>query len=116
MNGRILFALVLVGFAAHAQEQLREATPKEVAAIKADLETKLKDASSAKFQNVRVKGDHFCGLVNSKNSYGAYAGYTPIGGMLFKIEGKQAAAVIGLDSPEATRSVCQIQGIPLPPG
>ena len=41
------------------------------------LATTLKDADSAKFRNLRK--DTFgkiCGQVNSKNSYGAYAGFT----------------------------------------
>lgn len=114
---RVVLVLLLAAFAAHAEDAVRDATSKELAAIKADLETKLKDAASAKFQRVRVKDGYFCGLVNAKNSYGAYAGYKPIMGMVFNdTTGKKLAAVIGLDSPEVTRTMCAEKGLPLPPG
>lgn len=41
------------------------------------LQQSLKDADSAKFRDLRKVGDDICGLVNAKNSYGAYAGYEP---------------------------------------
>lgn len=115
---KLLIATLLVAFSVHAGDAVRDATPKELGAIKADLEMKLKDASSAKLQRVRVKGDKFCGLVNSKNGFGAYAGYSPISGMVFKdTTGKQLAAVIGFGPPEeVTRKVCEDDGLPLPPG
>lgn len=114
---KLMFAMLLVVAGAHAGEAVRDATPKELAAIKADLELRLKDASSAKLQRVRVKGEKFCGMLNAKNAYGAYAGYSPISGMVFKdTTGKQLAAVIGLGPPEeAIREVCEKDGLPLPP-
>lgn len=36
---------------------------------------KLKDPSSAQFQNVRESGEYVCGEVNGKNSFGAYSGF-----------------------------------------
>lgn len=112
-----LSILLFVAATAQAGDAVRDATPKELAAIKADLETRLKDAGSAKLQRVRVKDENFCGLINAKNSYGAYAGYSPIMGMVFKdTTGKQLAAVMGLDSPEVTRSMCAEKGLALPPG
>lgn len=42
------------------------------------IKTKLKDADSAKFQNVELKNNGIkivCGEVNSKNSFGAYSGF-----------------------------------------
>lgn len=47
------------------------------AAIRAAMETHLKDASSAKFHSLQFDGITLCGLLNSKNSYGAYGGYVP---------------------------------------
>lgn len=114
---KLLIAMLLVAGSAQAEDRVRDATPKEQAAIKADLETRLKDAGSAKLQRVRVKGEDFCGLINAKNSFGAYAGYTPIMGMIFvDTKGKTLAAVMGLDSPEITRQMCEEKGLPLPPG
>lgn len=114
---KLLLTFLLVAGAVHAGDPVRDATPKELAAIKANLELRLKDASSAKLQRVRVKGEKFCGLVNAKNSYGAYAGYSPISGMVFKdTTGKQLAAVIGIGPPEdAIRQICEDDGLPLPP-
>lgn len=114
---KLPLALLLIAGAVHAGNAVRDATPKELAAIKADLELRLKDAGSAKLQSVRVKGEKFCGLVNAKNSYGAYAGYKPISGMVFKdATGKQLAAVIGISPPEdVVRQICEDDGLPLPP-
>lgn len=109
------FCLLIAAYA-HASGGAREATPKELAAIKAGLETQLKDASSARFSNVRVNGEgSFCGLVNSKNGFGAYGGYTPMTGLLFDLNGKLTAHVMGLDSPEAVQMVCEDKGLSLPP-
>lgn len=113
---KLLLGLLLAAAAAHAGDAVRDATPKELLAIKAGLEMQLKDAASAKLRSVRVKGETFCGMVNAKNSFGAYAGYSPITGMVFKdTTGKLLAAVMGADSPEATRQVCEDKGLPLPP-
>ncbi len=40
------------------------------------LADKLKDAESAKFRNLKSHGGALCGDVNSKNSYGAYTGFS----------------------------------------
>lgn len=110
-----MIAMLVMAGIAQAADGVRDATPKELAAIKTGMETSLKDAGSAKLQNIRFKGETFCGLVNAKNSYGAYTGYVPITGMVFDVDGKKVAAVMGLSSPEATRSVCEEKGLPLPP-
>lgn len=41
------------------------------------LQSVLKDADSAKFRDLRRKGEGICGSVNALNSFGAYAGYAP---------------------------------------
>ena len=108
--------LVLVAGNAMADGVVRDATPKELVAIRAGLETLLMDAASARLLRVRVKGNEFCGLVNAKNAFGAYAGYVPISGMVMKdTTGKQLAFVLGLDAPEVTRDMCEQKGLPLPP-
>lgn len=49
--------------------------------IRAKVAEQLKDPASAQFRKIRLQkgpsGDFVCGEVNGKNSYGAYAGYTP---------------------------------------
>lgn len=50
----------------------------DLAAIKTSMEDRLKDSDSAKFKDVRISKDGTtCGLVNAKNSYGAYSGFEP---------------------------------------
>lgn len=39
------------------------------------VEAQLKDPSSAQFKDIRRIGEVVCGAVNSKNSFGAYAGF-----------------------------------------
>lgn len=108
--------LLVAAGGAVADEAVRDATPRELTAIKADLEMKLLDASSARLLRVRVKGNDFCGLVNAKNALGAYAGYVPMMGMVFKdTTGKQLAAVLSVGEPEITNGECERKGLPLPP-
>ena len=61
----------------------RAATDAELAAIRAAMQLELRDADSARFSNVMVRDAigkpndyHACGLVNAKNTYGAYEGFT----------------------------------------
>lgn len=59
---------------------------KTISAVQDVVRQSLKDPDSAKFQNVRLRdfegGKVVCGEVNGKNSYGAYAGFTPfVGGI-----------------------------------
>lgn len=51
--------------------------PELEAVMRDRLQDILKDADSAKFRDLRKVGDGICGMVNAKNSYGAYAGYEP---------------------------------------
>lgn len=48
------------------------------AAIEAEVKQNLKDPDSAQFRNIkRFPDDVVCGEVNSRNSFGGYAGYQP---------------------------------------
>ncbi|MGH8032507.1 MAG: hypothetical protein ACREO8_09130 [Luteimonas sp.] len=102
---------------AGAQTSVRDATSKEIAAIRKAMERDLLDAESARFDSVKVKGEDMCGLVNAKNSMGAYVGYRAFNGMIFKdTTGKLLAAPMGMSgSEEVTRTMCAQKGIPLPP-
>lgn len=98
-----LSALVSVSaFAASAS-----ASKEDIQGLKSAMEDRLKDADSAKFKDVRIAANGtVCGQVNAKNSYGAFAGFTPF------IALKLAAgkfAVVGI-SPEAAQ-VCADKGI-----
>lgn len=77
----VFLAVVLAstGSTAWAKEQ-RPATEDEIALIRAAMQTDLLDADSAKFRDVKHDvgdkgGVTFCGLVNAKNSFGAYTGF-----------------------------------------
>lgn len=66
--------------------------------IQPALEDHLKDAYSARFRKIRYfdnSGDVWmiCGEVSSKNSYGAYVGYTPFRGIAIK-DGKNTEYTI----------------------
>lgn len=73
-------AVALLALPAFAQQTSRPATEAEIEILRDGMESRLKDAESARFRNVRFgAGEHkevVCGEVNSKNSYGAYAGFT----------------------------------------
>lgn len=68
-------------------------------ALRVAMDDVLKDSQSARFRNIKQKpseGDiwFICGEVNSKNSYGAYAGYTPFHGITIAFKGKKTDYII----------------------
>jgi hypothetical protein len=88
--------------AAASDEPARIATDREIAAIRDSLQTKLKDADSAKFLNVRVKGSTACGQINAKNSYGAYSGFQVFNAfVVVTTEGKTKAMVLVIDRDDS---------------
>lgn len=96
----------------------RPATEKELEEIRRELQTKLKDADSAKFNSVQVKQKKegisvFCGLVNSKNSYGAYAGFSAIVGYFMSTPGRKITGVISMENAIA-RITCMQNDMHLP--
>jgi hypothetical protein len=66
MKKMVLAALLLSGCASADQ--------KEADAVKATVAAKMKDPDSAKFSGLKFRLATLCGEVNSKNSFGAYAG------------------------------------------
>lgn len=84
--------------------------PEELAiqAAKADVAKLMKDPESAKFSDVFVvfiteKGKYpakigVCGMVNGKNSFGAYAGASRFASTVFMSSAKDAAAIGGIES------------------
>jgi hypothetical protein len=70
-----MLLMILATLAAAAQ---RLPTVKEQAAIKQAVGLQLKDPASAQYKWQKVKpGAIYCAEVNSKNSYGGYAGFAP---------------------------------------
>lgn len=84
-------AILIVASTARAHNLSRTPTAKEKAALQSAIKEKLKDPTSPLFKwpELQLTGGtksfpqgkggvyHYCGLVNAKNSYGAYTGYVP---------------------------------------
>lgn len=68
----IMIGLLIVGCSKSSEEKLVDETEKLELKVQAYVRTLLKDGDSAKFRN-QYK---MCGEVNSKNSFGAYTGFT----------------------------------------
>lgn len=84
-----------------------KATPADIAAIKAAMEDRLKDADSAKIKDVRIAKDGTtCGRVNAKNSYGAYGGFEPFIAMKLSTD---SFYVLGVGEEAGT--LCESKGI-----
>lgn len=124
----ILFTAAVIfsvmGGTAHA-DAAKPATSQQVAAVRAAMQDKLKDADSAKFMDVQLTHRAnapdgmliVCGKVNAKNSYGAYGGYKAFfGSYLDATKDRKAFAIIMAidddDSPVAN-TMCEQSGISL---
>jgi len=88
----------------------------EIFAIESAVKEQLKDPESARFKHSKYVSNGkgaYCGLVNSKNSYGGYAGNTPFMVMLIN-NGKPHAGFIGMGGDDvetmSTLSVCRENG------
>jgi hypothetical protein len=72
----------------------RALTAKEKRSISAQVKDLLKDPDSAKFKWMRLYGtsevETYCGLVNAKNSYGGYTGYSIFTTILVKGQAKSS--------------------------
>ncbi len=64
--------LIFVGCSKSPEEKLVDETEKLELEVRAHVRTLLKDGNSAEFRNQQK----MCGEVNSKNSFGAYTGFT----------------------------------------
>jgi len=96
----------------------RAAVETELTLIRDDLQLTLKDAESARFNNVRIRDSKdgtsvFCGFVNSKNSYGAYSGFQPIQGSIVVIDAKKIPVAVMVDATLA-RVLCMQYDMALP--
>ena len=91
----ISLMLAMASISVHAEDKPPTFKPEE---IQPAFENHLKDAYSARFRKIRYfdnSGDVWmiCGEVSSKNSYGAYVGYTPFRGIAIK-DGKNTEYTI----------------------
>lgn len=115
---RLLMAMTLLASSvAIAQAAHRNATPKEIAAIKDGMATMLKDADSAKFRNVIIEGKDglACGMVNAKNSMGGYSGFTYFEALVWPATKGSAPMVnvLGIDADDEAiwQKQCQEKGL-----
>lgn len=74
------FAMLLALIATNVHAESSTPTKAEIGAIQNAVRAKLKDGDSAKFAEIRLgKASNgarvACGVVNAKNSFGAYIGY-----------------------------------------
>lgn len=104
----------------------RALTKGEKAVIETAIKDKLKDPDSAKFKWLPLndaamttegdeKGVPYCGLVNSKNSYGGYVGFVPfLAYLAIKNGNPRIAVVVAMGGSETetqtTVTVCKQQG------
>jgi len=113
---RALTGMLAIGLAASAaaspEPKPRPASAKEIALIRSSLDDRLKDAESARFKDVLIylrpgpDAIHsICGQVNSKNSYGAYAGYSPFFGVLVDKKPEPVVMIMGMD--EVAQAMCE---------
>lgn len=99
-------------------------TPAISAAAKAGVSKRLKDPFTAVFSTMLAGQRVFqgqnqivvCGLVNSKNGFGAYGGDQPFQGIMLAPAGPFQVIAMGEDSPNAAALVagsCRLSGLPL---
>lgn len=95
-------------------DETRLGTEVEVDAVKDAMYETLKDNESARIKNLRFKmvdgTEYFCGLVNSKNSYGGYGGFEPFIGFTFEEINKQKGYVPSGYGAAAGR-LCSVNGL-----
>lgn len=76
----LLFVLSLLSGQQTADVTVNQHFEAEIAAVKAEVESKLRDPFSAHWRNLRAFHNNdgsviVCGEVNAKNAYGAYVGF-----------------------------------------
>ena len=104
----------------------RLATQAQIELVREGMQSRLKDADSAKFRNVRfgtgAEKDTVCGEVNAKNSFGAYGGYVTFLGSYIgpedytdsaTVKHKPKIYIIGIDENPggASSMICAEKGI-----
>lgn len=110
----LMLLLAFGATAAHA----RDLTDEEKALFIAAVKERLKDPDSAQFKWMPMRdepnAEMYCGLVNSKNSYGGYTGFSPYQAMIVG-ENRTAAILISIGSGRdaaVTAKVCADSGYP----
>lgn len=115
MRFLVLVALVLAASSAQA----RDLTSEEKGAVADSIKRDLKDPDSAQFKwmpFLEERGTGYCGLLNSKNTYGGYTGFEPFTGLLQIADGKVVGvgwrAISGgpRNTPDVVAALCAEDG------
>lgn len=99
-------AIVLLATTSLAQA--RELTGAEKSLVSKSLARNLKDPQAAQFRWLPFTPDAsgatpYCGMVNGKNSYGAYIGFVPFQAMVMTKQGKiTGATMLAFGPPNTT--------------
>lgn len=102
--------ITLLALAGHAAPQVNQN------ALRAAMSDSLKDSESARFKDIKLKQDGdiwlICGQVNSKNSFGAYPGFSPFFVMgVSGTPGRPISTFIGPTLGEVAEIRCAQDGI-----
>jgi len=118
-NSRIVLglAMLLALTTTYVQAEPRTPTKAEIGAIEKAVKAKLKDGDSAKFAEIKIgkagnSAAVACGVVNGKNSYGAYIGYQAFMVQLDSSEAWVRELDNAMNYPQA-KADCHIIGIDL---
>lgn len=104
-------------FNAQASSKSRDLTPEEKAYVEKAVKATLKDPDSAQFKHTKLVlssdgvVDPYCGMVNAKNSFGGYSGYSVFFvGITNNKDGKRVAIYLGPqeESDVAQQSIIEV--------
>lgn len=97
--------------ASEFRNQVRDATPEELQAIKEGLKFTLKDPYSAVVESAKIRSINYCAEINAKNAYGAYTGVRTMSGMIVTTEKGTRAVPDTLGRPGEDYRKCKEAGI-----
>jgi hypothetical protein len=115
MEGAMRYLLTMLVLFAASTAHARDLTDAEKQMFMDAVKERLKDPDSAQFRWMPMrdppKEEMYCGMVNAKNSYGGYSGFSPFQAMLIG-EPHKAAIVISMGNSDArvTASLCADNG------
>lgn len=99
----ILIAFSTLGYCvtSFSQSSERALSAKELTLVKDMVGLKLKDPYSAQYSNLRINENGMvCGLLNAKNSYGAYIGNKGFTGKMHTVSKKSNFELIAIANNE----------------
>jgi hypothetical protein len=116
MSTRVLLGFVLVASMVATVSAGQGLSPKQRKALYDAVTENFKDPSSAQFRKIELVDGRdakkpgegiYCGEVNAKNSYGAYAGYMPFIGAVLGDGALAINVASDADSTLVVKTLCQ---------